>query len=268
MALPHGEVNFVEPDRVIGHLAVAVLLIIDGDRVPACLARRTIDVKSVSNAIQRDGLEQQVAAGSPLDLNDQMIPSIVFRVARNTSSDPLLVDIVVGVPFVAAGNAALVTPDVALAAGGAHELIDVELKGLGIRHAVRIEVNVIDEVMSVIGQGMFVIWKALTRKRAHEMIIPEDVGICMSAANLVFGSATAYRRRRDTLCSVPIHAACRGRAGTADTPAWSKQGVTGSPGIFLQIRKLVVIGASGLSICSGTYGRRQQTKNQLVPSHL
>jgi hypothetical protein len=42
--LPHSEVHFVEPNRVTIHLAVAILLIVDGNAVPACLTRGTSDV--------------------------------------------------------------------------------------------------------------------------------------------------------------------------------------------------------------------------------
>jgi hypothetical protein len=52
---------------------------------------------------------------------------------------------------VATSDSAFVTPDESLAARRTHELVDVKLKRLGIRQVGRVKVNVIDEVMSVVG---------------------------------------------------------------------------------------------------------------------
>jgi hypothetical protein len=62
VALPHGEVHLVEPNRVVRHLAIAILLIVDSDTVPFCGPRRTVYVERMSHTIQADGLEQQIAA--------------------------------------------------------------------------------------------------------------------------------------------------------------------------------------------------------------
>ena len=57
--LPHGEVHFVQDNRVVNHLAVSVLLIVDGDAVPAGFAGITVDVQGVFHPVQGDGFIKQ-----------------------------------------------------------------------------------------------------------------------------------------------------------------------------------------------------------------
>jgi hypothetical protein len=80
-----------------------------------------------------------------------VVPGIVQRVAGYSGRDPFLVDVVVSIPLVATSDSAFVTPDESLATRRTHELVDVKLKRLGIRQVGRVKVNVIDEVMSVVG---------------------------------------------------------------------------------------------------------------------
>ena len=42
--LPHSEIDFVEPNRVVVHRTVPILLIVDGYAVPFCGSRRTVDI--------------------------------------------------------------------------------------------------------------------------------------------------------------------------------------------------------------------------------
>ena len=144
--LPHGEVNLVQVNGVRLHVPVAILLVIDGDSVPACFTGRTVDIERVGDAIQSDGLEEQVATRSPLDLNDKVIPSVVLGVARHSGRHPFLVDIVVSVPFMATGDAALMSPDKAF---GGDELVYVELQGLRSRDVFRVKVHVVNEIVKV-----------------------------------------------------------------------------------------------------------------------
>jgi len=194
IGLPHGEVHSIEPNRITIHLAVAVLLVVDGNAVPACLAWGASDVEVVSDAVQGDGLVQQIAAGSSLRLNHKVVPGIVYRVAWNSRSNPLLVDVVVGIPLVSTSDSAFVTPDESLTARRAHELVDVKLKSLGIRQVGRVKINVLNEVMSVVGQRLVGIRQPLCRKGPYEVVVPQKVGVWMCAPYRLLGRATAQRR--------------------------------------------------------------------------
>src|SRR2546425_12052 len=56
-----------------------------------------------------------------------MVPCVAQRVACNTAGNPVHIDVVPGVPFVTARNAALMSPD---ERHSAEELVDVEFHGL------------------------------------------------------------------------------------------------------------------------------------------
>jgi len=110
-----------------------------------------------------------------------MVPGIVFRIAWNPRSNPLLVHVVVSVPFMAASDAAFVSPNVALAVLRTCELINVELESLRIRDVFRVKINVIDEVVSVVGERVLIVRKFLCRERTYEVVIPENVRVCARA---------------------------------------------------------------------------------------
>ena len=76
-----------------------------------------------------------------------MVPGVVLRIAGDPGGYPFLIHIVVNVPLMASGNAALVSPNKSLPLC---ELINIELDGLGIGNVLGVEINVIDEVVSVI----------------------------------------------------------------------------------------------------------------------
>jgi len=147
-------------------------LVVDGNAVPAGFARGASDVERVSDTVQGDGLEQQIAAGSSLCLNHKVVPSIVFRVARNACRNPFLVDVVVSIPLVATSDPAFLTPDEALATRRTHELVDVKLKRLGIRQVGRVKVNVIYKIMNIVGQPLVGIRQTLCRKGPYKVVIP------------------------------------------------------------------------------------------------
>jgi len=216
----------------------------------------------VSDSVQGDGLEEQVAAGSPLCLNHKMIPGVVLGIARNPCRYPLLVNIVPGVPLMAASDPAFVPPNVAFSILGAKELIDVEFKGLRRRQAVRVKVNVVCEVMSVVNERVVGVRKALSGKISHEVVVPQNVGIRMCAPDRMFGGVTAQGRGRNAPGSAPIHRARSGRAGTADRPSRSEEGIAWCPAVLLQVCELVIIRASGLSKGSRTH--HYQTKSDKV----
>ena len=156
--LPKGEIKFVEPDRIIVHAAVAVLLVVDGYATPVRAARSLVNVQSVSCSIQSDGLVQEASVRRSLHLDYNMIPGIVLRVAGSTSRHPFLIHIVIYVPLVSASNSALVSPNEALPLG---ELIDIKFKSLGIGNILGIEISVVDEVVGIVGQSVAVIRQPL-----------------------------------------------------------------------------------------------------------
>ena len=175
---------------VIRHPAVPVLLIVDGDSVPACLAGILVFVDGMGDTVQGNGFEEQAVVRRPLYLNHEVIPSVVLGIARNTSGNPLLVDVVVDVPFVATRDAAFMAPDEALAKFAAHELVDIEFQCLRVRQLRSVEISFVDEIVGAIRERMAVIGKVLSRKRPHQMIVPKNVRISSSATDTMLGSAT------------------------------------------------------------------------------
>src|SRR6476620_8075651 len=122
-----------------------------------------------------------------------MVPCIVLQVARDPSRHPFLIHIVIYVPLVSASNSALVPPNESLRLG---ELIDIKLKSLGIGNILGVEINVIDEVVGIIGQSVAVIRKSLRRKRSHQVIVPEDIRIRPCASDTVhYGTSSTECRR-------------------------------------------------------------------------
>ena len=77
--------------------------------------------------IQGDCLVQQPIVGSSLNADNHMVPRTAHGIARNARGYPLLIDIVIDIPLVAASDSALVTPNKRMAT---RELIDVELQRL------------------------------------------------------------------------------------------------------------------------------------------
>jgi len=93
-----------------------------------------------------------------------MIPGVTLRIAGYSAGHPMFALIAPGVPLVAAGNSALMSPNVGLPA---HELVDVELHGL--RHAgiSYPEVNVIGEIMQARNDGLIGVLDPLGRHAAN-----------------------------------------------------------------------------------------------------
>lgn len=220
--LPHGEVNLVQVDRVGVHGAIAVLLVVDGDAVPSGGARRTVDIERVRDAVQSDGLEQQVPARSTRHLDYEMVPGIVLRIAGNSGRDPLFMNVVISVPLMAARDPALMPPDVAFPTCGPEELIDIELKRLRVPDVRGIKIDIVDEVASALRQSVAVIGQTLCGKRSHEVIVPKQVGICPSASDVLPGSAATHRRRRNISVAIPIESAGGRRARTTNRPTRRK----------------------------------------------
>jgi len=160
--LPHREVHLVKIYVVVSHLAVPVLLIVDGDSVPACLAGILVFIDGMGDTVQGDRLEEQTVVRRSLYLKDEVIPGVVLGIARNTSGDPLFVYVVVNVPFVATGDAAFMAPDEPLTKLASHELVDVELQCLRGRQLRSVEIRFVDEIVRAIRERMFGVGKVLS----------------------------------------------------------------------------------------------------------
>ena len=65
----------------------------------------------MSRSIEGDGSVQQISPRRSLYLDHDMVPGIIFRPTGDSGRNPLLVYVVVDVPFVTASNAAFMSPD-------------------------------------------------------------------------------------------------------------------------------------------------------------
>jgi len=106
--------------------------------------RRVIPVQNGLDAVQGNGLEEQPVVGLALDLERDVVPAVVHRVAGGAGRNPLRVGVVPDVPLVASSDTALVSPD-------QRETIevhaDIELQDLYQRKLSSVEVRIISEVM-------------------------------------------------------------------------------------------------------------------------
>lgn len=194
--LPKGEIELVKPNRIIVHAAITVLLIVDCYATPVRAARRFVNVQGMSYSIQSDGLVQQAPVRRSLHLYYHMVPRIILWVAGSASRHPFLIHIVIYIPLVSASNSALVSPNESLPLG---ELVNIKLKSLGIGNILGVEINVIDEVVGIVGQCIAVIWQPLRGERPYEVIIPENIRIRPRASDTVqYGGGSAECRRRNS----------------------------------------------------------------------
>jgi len=180
-------------------------------------------VQSVSLAVERNGLEKQLVTRCPFDLNDKMVPGVVHGIAWNAGGYPLLVHVIVGVPFVTAGDPAFMPPNERLSA---RELINIELKRLGSPDILRVKVDFIDEVMKVGNQGVTRIQNVLRREAPDNVVIPQDVGVSTRTTDMVLGRATADRRRRNSWCARPVHTGGSRRAARTNAPTGRQQRIS------------------------------------------
>ena len=123
-----------------------------------------------------------------------MVPSIANRVARNSTFDPVHINVVPGVPFMTAGNTALMSPNERLAI---EKLIDIEFQGLGDFQVGAVEVDVIRKIMEV-GDRLFI------GQVFGELHIPENIGERQGTADIEpHGATTAQCWGLDSLLSRP-----------------------------------------------------------------
>lgn len=103
-------------------------------------------------------MEKQPIVQSALRGNRRVIPGIACGIARYASGFPFCIDIVPNVPFMAAGNPTLLSPNEAHAS---EVLIDVELDNLRILEVRTVEIDVVREVVQARNQSVRSIWQAL-----------------------------------------------------------------------------------------------------------
>src|SRR5258708_39987878 len=101
-------------------------------------------VDLVGYSVQSDGLIQQIVVRCPLYVDRQMIPGVVLRLARNAGGRPLLVLVVIDVPFVPVRNTAFVAKDETLVV---KELVDIKLQRLRKSQIISIKVHIVGEVV-------------------------------------------------------------------------------------------------------------------------
>ena len=189
--LPVTEIHLVEPDGVIRHVSVPVLLVVDRDAVPAGITWIPVNVQGRGLPIESDGFEEQTAARRPLDLEHNMIPAIIVRVAGNSGRHPLLVHVVISIPLVPAGNAALVTPDERLPT---NKLVDVEFQSLRVSETLGIKIRFVHKVVQLGNQGVVTVGDALRRKISDDVIVPQNVGKFDRAPDVMSCGTAANRR--------------------------------------------------------------------------
>ena len=103
-----------------------------------------------------------------------MVPTVVHRVARHSSVNPVRVNIVPDVELVTVPDVALMTP------GESHPvevLIDIELQILGKLEAGSVEFNVIGKVMEVRNNLVIRVRHALRRVRSDKRVRPQYVRV-------------------------------------------------------------------------------------------
>src|SRR5215472_2012762 len=122
-----------------------------------------------------------MVVGSSLHLDDEMVPRIADRIARYPGGVPLLPRVIPDVPFMTAGDPALMAPDERLAAD---ELIDIELEGLRDTQIGTIEINLVGEVVDIRNDRAIRIRQPLRRKVSNQVIVPEHIGIDSLSANI------------------------------------------------------------------------------------
>src|SRR5689334_20970847 len=150
--LPESEMQFVQINSVGRLLVIPVHLEVESDAVPSGRSRGVgiVLVDVMSDAVQSDRLVQQIVVRGALHLDGQMIPGVVYRVAGDAAADPLVVSVVPDIPLMAAGDAALVSPN---EAPRLKECADVKFQNLGQRQVTGKEVNVVDEVLEARNHG-------------------------------------------------------------------------------------------------------------------
>ena len=189
-------------------------------------------VELAGHAIQRNGLVEQLIACSALNLNRQVVPCIVNRIARDACRNPVSGDIVPDVPFVAACNAAFVTPD---KADVVKKLIDVEFNGLRQFQVGSVKINVVSKFAVGGNQSLIVVGQALRRKWPNEMVIKERVGVNRRPSNVVLRGGAAHRWRGNSLLHGEVDSIAR-RRRTVYKIGWTLPG-SAPTAALLHIRK-------------------------------
>lgn len=129
---------------------------------------------------------------SALNMDGQVVPSIVQRIARHSGRTPLLSGVVPNIPFVPASDPALVSPNIRLAA---YELIDIEFNGLCGADVISEKIYVVDKVMRSGVDAIVGVRHPLRRKLPDQMVVPKHVRVRRLAADGELHGFAAQRRR-------------------------------------------------------------------------
>src|ERR1700688_3020034 len=127
MPLLHGECQLVQVHVVRRARAAPIQLVIDRHPIPRRRSGRLGMVDGGGLTVESDGFEEQLIRRSPLHDEGEVVPRATDWVAGYSGRNPLMIDVVVDVPLMPAGDPALVAPNVVFSAS---ELIDVELQCL------------------------------------------------------------------------------------------------------------------------------------------
>ena len=131
-----------------------------------------------------------------LNLNGQMIPLIVEWMASHSGGKPLLSRVVPNIPFVSAGDAAFVPPNIRFAV---HKLIDIELERLRSADVIAEKIYVIHKVVRLGVDAIVAVRLPLRREVPDQVVIPKCVRERRLAADIEPHGFTAQRGRTYTL---------------------------------------------------------------------
>lgn len=105
---------------------------------------------------------------------------------------PLLSRVVPNIPFVAPGNAALVSPNVRVAV---HKLIDIEFQSLRGSKLIAKKINVIHKIVRRRIDAVTAIGYALRREWSDQVVVPQYIGVFdLSTDRELHGPATQRGR--------------------------------------------------------------------------
>jgi hypothetical protein len=137
----------------VGRLrAIAIHLIVHRDSIPARRGAGTVvTVHVAGHSVQSNCLVEQLVIGGALPVDRHMIPRVVIRIAGNPGCHPVLIDVVPDIPFVAAGDSALLSPDKTQAV---EKLIEIKFQRLRAIKLAAKKVDIVGEVVKGRNDGV------------------------------------------------------------------------------------------------------------------
>src|ERR1051326_8246870 len=83
------EVHVIQINGIRLLLVVPVELVVDRDAIPVGCGRWVVPIQRMGYAVERDRLVEKLIVCCALHLNDEVVPTIAHRVARNSCGDPM-----------------------------------------------------------------------------------------------------------------------------------------------------------------------------------